>query len=56
MGEHSLRSPGLLELVWGSLDLQGGRGRLVLKLLGTQVLLGSTEERRMEWGLNLARG
>ena len=39
LAEQRLRSPGL----------QRGGGCLVLRLLGTQALLGVVEELRMEW-------
>jgi hypothetical protein len=48
-GECCLRFQEQLELAQGSPDLQRGQGYLVLRLLGTQVLLDATEEPRMEW-------
>ena len=38
--------PGTSELAQGSPDLHGSRGHQVLRLLGTQELLGATEEMR----------
>lgn len=59
MGEYSLRSLELLELIQGSPGLRTGWGHLVLRLLGTQTLLEAAVELRMEWahlGLDLAEG
>jgi hypothetical protein len=49
--ECSLRCPEQPKLARGPRGLQGGLGRQLLRLLGTQVLLGAAEEQRMEWGL-----
>jgi hypothetical protein len=42
--ECRLRSQGLMELTWRSPGLQGDRGLLVLRLLGTQAPLDAAEE------------
>lgn len=42
-------SAGQPELAWKSLGWQWGQGHLVLRLLGTQALLGALEELRTEW-------
>ena len=42
--------PGTAGAGSGIPGLHGGWGHLVLRLLGTQVLLNAVEELRMEWG------
>ena len=50
VGEHSLRSRGQLELAQGSRGLHAGWDCLILRLLGTQALLGAIEDLRTESG------
>lgn len=50
VGGVPLEVPGTTRAGLGVPGPHGGQGCLVLRLLGTQVPLGATEELRMEWG------